>query len=81
MWIPVNLTSAAESDLGAEPVDAPPLDVKAEAATEVPAHRDWSWVLALVALAFVMFDVWYFTRRPRRLSVNERPRAPHAEAA
>jgi hypothetical protein len=81
MWIPVNLTSAAESDLGAEPVDAPPLDPKAEAVAEVPAHRDWSWVLACAALLFVMFDIWYFTRRPRRTGIAERPKSPHAEAA
>jgi hypothetical protein len=77
-WIPVNLASPAESDLASEPVDAPAPEAGAEeAAADVAAHRDYSWVLALLALAFVMFDVWYFTRRPRRLAIRGAPRPPH----
>ncbi|WP_437590650.1 VWA domain-containing protein [Sorangium sp. So ce1000] len=65
--VPTNLTSVAESDLTPRPLVA-------EGGGEVPvssaagqpdAHVEWTWLLALAALGFVLFDVWYFTRAPR----------------
>ncbi|AKT37483.1 uncharacterized protein CMC5_016240 [Chondromyces crocatus] len=64
--IPVNLTSAAESDLTPRPLETKG-DVAVAPAGALPeGHKEWSWVLALLALGFVVFDVWYFTRSPRR---------------
>ena len=69
--VPVNLTSASESDLrrsldatsgAASVADAP-------AATAAP--RDHAFWVALVALAFVIVDVWWFTRG--RSSVKQKP--------
>ncbi len=80
VWIPVNLVSAAESDLSTEPqtVSGPDGEVAAKS-KDVEAHHDWSWVLAIVALAFIAVDVWWFTRRRRRLSLGSasKPKAPH----
>jgi hypothetical protein len=80
VWIPVNLVSAAESDLTREPVTAPgPAGGVTGRSQDVEAHHDWSWVLAIAALAFITFDVWYFTRRRRSLSIGRgsKPKAPH----
>jgi len=80
VWIPVNLVSAAESDLTREPqpTSGPEGEVTAKS-KDVEAHHDWSWMLAVVALAFIAFDVWWFTRRRRRLSLGSasKPKAPH----
>lgn len=82
-WIPVNLTSLEESDLTKEPVDTLGPEIKMTAAADtIEAHHEWGWILALVALAFIVFDVWYFTRgrrTSRRLSKTPRP--PHASEA
>ncbi len=72
-WIPVNLVSLPESDLTRVPVDTLGPEIKMTAAVDaVQAHQEWGWILALVALAFMLFDVWYFTRGRRR-----RPAASH----
>lgn len=64
--VPANLTSAAESDLTPKPLEAQGESIKVVNAGEEPdAHNEWTWVLALVALAFIVFDVWYLTRDPR----------------
>jgi hypothetical protein len=83
---PANLTSAAESDLGS--VMAPAAlgkdAIKVTAAgIEPDAHNEWSWVLALVALGFVVFDVWYLTRKPRLApaAAPKRPPTPERRAA
>ena len=75
--VPVNLTSAAESDLSQKPLETPgnPITVTA-AGAEPETHNEWTWVLALVALAFVVFDVWYFTRVPRARPMSALPLAP-----
>jgi hypothetical protein len=64
--VPVNLTSRAESDLSSV-VSAPASGgVTIRSAKDAPAgYRDLGWILAAVALAFVLFDVHWFTRRPR----------------
>lgn len=65
MWIPVNLVSADESDLRREPEDLVGSSVDVVAADEaVEARHRWSWLLAIAALAFICFDVWWFTRQP-----------------
>jgi hypothetical protein len=64
--VPANLTSAAESDLTPKPIEAPGEAVKVvSAGAEPDAHNEWTWVLALIALGFILFDVWYLTREPR----------------
>lgn len=65
MWIPVNLVSANESDLTREPTDLLGSDVAVVAAEDaVEARHAWGWVLAIVALVFICFDVWWLTRTP-----------------
>ncbi len=63
--LPVNLTSASESDLGrvvaAQSPGVTVVTAKA-AALGVSEHAPY---LVLLALAFIAFDVWYFTRRTR----------------
>jgi hypothetical protein len=65
--LPVNLTSDGESDLRAAP-----LVVDASGATVAPAskladaHTDWAYLVALAALAFLVADVAWLTRAPRR---------------
>ena len=64
--VPANLTSAAESDLTPRPIEAPGESIKVTSAGAEPdAHNEWTWVLALIALGFILFDVWYLTREPR----------------
>ncbi|MDC0680538.1 vWA domain-containing protein [Sorangium atrum] len=66
--VPANLTSVAESDLTPRPLVAEGGGEVAvsSAAGQPDAHVEWTWVLALAALGFVLFDVWYFTRVPLR---------------
>ncbi len=82
--VPANLTSELESDLAPRPIvtDKGPVDV-ASASAQPDAHREWTWVLALVALAFVLFDVAWLTREPRLRpspapTVASGPSAPRA---
>ncbi|MBK8253459.1 MAG: BatA and WFA domain-containing protein [Polyangiaceae bacterium] len=75
--VPVNLTSAAESDLSAKPLTATSGDVTVtQAGSEPDSHNEWTWVLALIALAFIVFDVWYFTRAPKAVSLGSLALAP-----
>ncbi|MEZ4445695.1 MAG: VWA domain-containing protein [Polyangiaceae bacterium] len=70
-WVPVNLVSADESDLRREPEDTLGPSVSVTPAQEaVDTRHDQSYLVALVALLFIVFDVWWFTRSPRA----ERPR-------
>ncbi len=64
--IPVNLTSAAESNLR-QPFDPATLP-KGSETTEEPAtaFRAHTWWLALLALLLLVLDIAYFTRKPRR---------------
>jgi hypothetical protein len=81
-WVPVNLASADESDLLREPDARGQADTTVTTATEVlEEQEDWSWLLALAALAFVVIDVWYLTRKPRRATLaSARPQAPERAA-
>jgi hypothetical protein len=84
--VPANLTSAAESDLTPRPIAAPAGKVTVSTAAEPDAHREHAWWIALVALALVVFDVWYFTRDPRTASpvaapAVARPRVPERRRA
>ncbi|WP_437486168.1 VWA domain-containing protein [Sorangium sp. So ce1014] len=65
--VPANLTSVAESDLAPRPLvtEGGGEVAVSSAAGEPDAHIEWTWLVALAALAFVLFDVWYFTRIPR----------------
>ncbi len=75
--VPVNLTSAAESDLASKPLEKSGSQITVTAASAEPqAHNEWTWVLALMALAFVVVDVWYLTRAPRTISLGALPLAP-----
>lgn len=79
LLVPVNLVSAAESDLRKQPREVADPTVKVSAAgTVVESHREWNWVLALLALALIALDVWYLTRRPKRirLAAADKPRLP-----
>jgi hypothetical protein len=65
--VPANLTSVAESDLTPKPLATGGGKVVVSSAASQPeAHSEWTWLLALAALAFIVFDVWYFTRAPAR---------------
>ncbi len=78
--VPANLVSAAESDLAVKPLSFQNENIQITAAgTEPDAHNEWTWVLALIALGFVLADIWYFTRRPNirsPLAAAEMPKAP-----
>jgi hypothetical protein len=76
--VPVNLTSAAESNLSEKATLTGEGEVQVTEAGAVPeSHQSFDWVLALVALAFIVLDVWYLTRRPRRASLaSKRPLMP-----
>ncbi|KYF63094.1 hypothetical protein BE11_43995 [Sorangium cellulosum] len=75
--VPANLTSVAESDLTPRPLatDGGGEVAVSSAGSQPDAHTEWTWLLALAALAFVVFDVWYFTRVPRRLQGHDSPAA------
>lgn len=68
--VPVNLTSAAESDLTPRPLAVDAARVTVSAAAPPDAHDEWAWALALLALALVVLDVWYLTRGPRDAAIT-----------
>lgn len=78
--VPANLVSAAESDLASKALSFQNENIKVTSAgTEPDAHNEWTWVLALAALGFVLADIWYFTRKPRirsPLAAPEMPKTP-----
>ena len=84
--VPANLTSAAESDVTPRPLAVDASRVTVSTAVQPDAHNEWTWVLALAALALVVFDVWYLTRPPRAASPVaappvRRPRLPERRSA
>jgi hypothetical protein len=63
MLIPVNLTSAAESDLQRVATELPGKAAPVRAASAVSdSTTDWAWLLAAVALALAVLDVLWVTR-------------------
>jgi hypothetical protein len=63
MLIPVNLTSAAESDLrSVTEVPGTTAPVRAASAVSDSTH-DWAWLLAAFALVLAVADVFWVTRR------------------
>lgn len=66
MIVPANLTSVAESDLTPRPLATDGGKVTVSGAGSQPdAHSEWTWLLALAALAFIVVDVWVLTRVTR----------------
>ena len=86
--VPANLTSEAESDVRAAPLlsgaegEAEKVTIRPEGSLP-DGHTEWAWVLALVALGFVIFDVWHLTRQPhvRVLAPAPAPKMPERKAA
>ena len=81
----VNLTSERESDLKERPI---PLGGSTSATITAgdqltDAHTEWTWVLAAIALAFVLLDAWVLTRKPALPKLKEplRPRMPERSRA
>lgn len=64
--VPVNLTSAAESNLAESP--PPPAGTQGAVRATPPADTttDWAWLLAALALGLAIADVLWVTRRPRK---------------
>ena len=63
--VPVSLTSERESDLRKRPLSTSAASATvSDVAKLADAHTDWSYLAALVALALLVADAWWFTRRP-----------------
>lgn len=75
--VPVNLASEGESDLR-DLVKAPASGAVTvrEAASRPEAHREWSWVAALIVMLLVVADVWWATRRPAVATATPAPVRP-----
>ncbi|MBM4357844.1 MAG: BatA and WFA domain-containing protein [Deltaproteobacteria bacterium] len=65
--IAVNLVSQDESDLRRRLDREAGADQVVGSPDSVMAPREHGHWLALLALAFILFDLWYFTRRPARV--------------
>jgi hypothetical protein len=65
--VPVNLTSAAESDLSPRELVLPkgPATSVRQASQLSDAVSDWSWLLAGLSLLFTVADIFWVTRRAR----------------
>jgi hypothetical protein len=73
MLVPVNLASAAESDLRRTVDASSGAERVADAHTATAAPKEHAHWLALMALAFVLFDLWWYTRGARsRADVSRR---------
>lgn len=80
----VNLTSERESDVRPKPL---PVDTKTTTVIgggQLPqAHTEWSWLMAVVALAAVLADIWFLTRlaRVRSMPAPMQPKVPERRPA
>jgi hypothetical protein len=64
--VATNLTSEAESDIAPKALPSGGAPVRVSDATAVAdSHTEWGWMLAALALAFIAFDAWWLTRKPR----------------
>jgi hypothetical protein len=80
--VPVNLTSPAESDLRGAFVPPTASAVTVREAGDAPvAYRELGYGLALAALALLLFDVWWFTRRPTPPTRSLTPIAPERRSS
>ena len=82
--LPVNLTSEAESNLATDGRVLSAIDssVVVQKADERPeAHRDGSWILGLIALALLVADVAWQTRKPRVSASAFTRRSPSRRSA
>ena len=70
--VPVNLTSARESDLGHRELVLPTgRPVRAKKAAELrDAVTDWSWLFAALALVAFVLDLFWITRSPKPLGLS-----------
>lgn len=75
LLVPVNLTSEHESDLRPKQLDLGRQGASvASAAQLADAHTDWSFLVASLALLFLVADVYWLTRKPAaRAAVPLRP--------
>ncbi len=81
--VAANLVSAAESDIRERTIEQGNAKVSVSAASDVAdAFTDWAWLLALLALAFVVADAIWLTRKPwvRAPAVVEPPKRPERAA-
>ncbi|HMR05815.1 MAG TPA: VWA domain-containing protein, partial [Polyangiaceae bacterium] len=81
--VAANLVSAAESDIRERTLEQGNAKVSVSAASDVAdAFTDWAWLLALLALAFVVADAIWLTRKPwvRAPAVAEPPKRPERAA-
>ncbi len=63
--VAANLVSNAESDIRDRPIEQGSSKVSVASATDVAdAFTDWAWLLALLALGFVVLDAIWLTRKP-----------------
>jgi hypothetical protein len=73
----VNLTSERESDVTEKPLKIAEGGTSVTTAERVSnAHTEWSWILAVIALALVIADVWYITRKPKLRGPSLSPLRP-----
>jgi len=75
----VNLTSESESDIREKPLGLSSTGTAGTtAASAIQSHAEWSWLLAACALAVVLADIAYITRKPRahRLAASGSPGHP-----
>jgi hypothetical protein len=82
--VPVNLTSALESDLAERELDLPRgRPVRAKRSAELSdAVSDWSWLFAAIALAAFVLDLHWITRSPKRIALSQgAPPSPVRTAA
>ncbi|HMJ12067.1 MAG TPA: VWA domain-containing protein [Polyangiaceae bacterium] len=78
-----NLTSSAESDLRKPSLPASSQTRRAASTAELDAFTHYGWLLALLGLALLAFDVWWLTRhrRPGLKLEASRPRLPERPSA
>ncbi len=78
LLVPASLTSAEESDVRPRELGGPAGRLPVTAAAGLPAFTEWGWLAAALALAFIVLDAWWLTRRPtpRRLMATAIPRIP-----
>ena len=81
LLVPANLVSAAESNLGGEQLAASTKGAASvsDGGPPVQAHTEWGYLFALAALALLVADVAYLTRKPRPLS-SAAPKRPERAA-